>query len=177
MIFPRGGKRVGFRPLAGMSVFPGYAGRQTLQRYYAVSDPLRGCRCFRGTIVVAPRRPWFEFQTPCGDVGVSGVMLDPPYAMDGRAFQTPCGDVGVSGLWHRRNPCTHRAPVSDPLRGCRCFRATGRMRWCAPRIRFQTPCGDVGVSGTSVFVDNAGTLNEFQTPCGDVGVSGQCCCS
>ena len=81
---------------------------------------------FPGRYAGAPERAeWAAaFQTPCGDVGVSGgsVLF---YTAQAFEFQTPCGDVGVSGSKER----------------------------CAARLtgsRFQTPCGDVGVSGLSV---------------------------
>ena len=38
----------------------------------------------------------YEFQTPCGDVGVSGPLKSVIVRITS-PFQTPCGDVGVSG--------------------------------------------------------------------------------
>ena len=110
-----------FRPLAGMSVFPGPLGSVPSYPGTCVSDPLRGCRCFRGVRDCRWIRPTAQFQTPCGDVGVSGTVPD------------------------RLSASTYH--VSDPLRGCRCFRVNTRRTIDASTLMFQTPCGDVGVSG------------------------------
>ena len=136
-----------FRPLAGMSVFPGHS-------WLAPSTaPLMGFRPLAGMSVFPGVR------------SRSGTTMP-------TAFQTPCGDVGVSGL-SKEHRHANSIPVSDPLRGCRCFRAhPWRDAWPSPGSTFQTPCGDVGVSGVHRGMEPTLKRRVFQTPCGDVGVSG-----
>ena len=110
----------------------------------SVSDPLRGCRCFRGggCCVLCHDAPLF--QTPCGDVGVSGADelrmgayvagFRPLAGMsvfpgDGLAADDPRHHLGFRPLagmsvfpGHMTWEQDEMNVVSDPLRGCRCFR-------------------------------------------------------
>ena len=112
-----------FRPLAGMSVFPGRSHRTLRFGTAAFQTPCRDVGVSGDQYIELSDKSGYMFQTPCGDVGVSGLNRDFCHVASFR-FQTPCGDVGVSGFGVTLGTAMHRTPVSDPLRGCRCFRAT-----------------------------------------------------
>ena len=137
--------------LAGMSVFPGHVARETsVHDGKRVSDPLRGCRCFRVMIPITIVALEQGFRPLAGMSVFPGHNVGRNYAASTR-FQTPCGDVGVSGRIRFSLPPRDVCVGFRPLAGMSVFPGVHRLAGAQPRREFQTPCGDVGVSGTESY--------------------------